>query len=657
MDRYGDPLPPGALTRLGTVHYRFSTAGQAFLPDGKTIVSAEQGNAIVFWDARTGRRLRDIDTGRFSIGMSMGRSVAYARDTRRMAVSGSVHDDGKPGWRAAVRVWDTGSGKVVRTFERSPREGVNAVALTRDGKLLLSLGRDGKLRVEEVETGVELLRQQFPGDVGAALSLSADGSTIAVASGPNTHKLLLWKWQAAEEPREIKAGWHRGRDLAFSPDGKWLAECSDADPTVRVYAVDSGRLLHKLELPDYEPYRHYYVAFSPDGKRLAAYGGTNDQAAVNLWDPGTGKFLKRLDMGGGALAFSPDGTLLAAGSHVWDFKAGKELSANDEAHCGAVEHVLTTGKDVVVTASADKTIRIWDAASGRQQRRLVLGGWVRDLALSPDGTRLVSNSLGDDAVCLWDVGTGRKIYRLAGHGQLGGRRAVAFMPDGRSFLSWGDDMYLRKWDVQTGKAVFEHAIRPTGIKILGEEAEPHQREILFGVREGRLTPDGKHLVVHAGGSFFVFDCATGKELHKFPSEATFLIGSDISPDGKLLLASAWGKPVLIKLADGRMVSAAVRNHRVTWWDLTTGRQRHQIMLPEEGAGPVAFSPDGRRFAVASSRPGSHIRIMEVASGREAYHIEGFRSVVRSLAFLPDGQRLVSGMEDSTALVWDLTRKR
>jgi WD40 repeat protein len=64
------------------------------------------------------------------------------------------------------------------------------------------------------------------------------------------------------------------------------------------------------------------------------------------------------------------------------------------------------------------------------------------------------------------------------------------------------------------------------------------------------------------------------------------------------------------------------------------------------------------LAVASaSQPGARVRIVELISGREAYRIEGFRGVVRSLAFLPDGRRLVTGMDDSTALIWDLTRKR
>jgi WD40 repeat protein len=648
VDRYGDPLPRGAVTRLGTVRYRHGGSGTAFLTDGKTVVSV--GNSIAFWDARTGRLLRTIDTG----NLSLGEASAFSQGAKRLAVSGSLSADDKPGWRNVVRVFDTSTGKELRTFERDPRDGAHALALSPDGKFLFCLGREGKLRIEEVATGVELLRQKFPGDVGASLALSPDGSTVALASGPNTRKLFLWKWQEAQEPRELKTPRYRGHTLAFSPDGKVLADCSDSGATLRIWDVKSGQLLHKLQSPDRDIYWYNHAVFAPDGKSLAVSGSSNRRGMLHLWEPVKGKFLKRLDVGGGALAFSADGTLLAAGSRVWDFAASKELSANDEAHRDAVERVVTGPGGVVVTAASDNTIRIWDAATGKQQRRLAHDGWIRDIALSPDGSRLVSNSL-DDTVCLWDVATGRKVYRLAGHGQLGGRRAVVFSPDGKSFLAWGDDMYLRQWDVRTGKAVFEHALRPTGIEVPGEDGEADKRERLsFTLGDGRFSPDGKHFILQAGSSFFVFDTATGKELRKFPCETGHVIAMTVSPGGQLL-TSAWGKPIETRLPGGGTQYSSPKHHPATWWDLATGKRSNQILLPEQGAGPVAFAPSGRLFAVASSRPGSRIRLVEVASGREVRKIEGFRGVVRSLAFLPDGKRLVAGMEDSSALIWDLTR--
>jgi RNA polymerase sigma factor (sigma-70 family) len=655
-DAQGDSLPPGAVARLGTVRYRFAPVGAAFLPDGKTVVSVDQGSAIKLWDARTGRLVREIDTGNLLIGTARGLSLSA--DGKRVAVNGWTRDGAKPGSRLAARVFDLATGKDLLTVELLPLEGINALTLTPDGKLLFTLDRKGRLRVTEVDTGAELLRQQFPGDVMAALAMSPDGSTVAVGSGPNTHKILVWRWQAAEEPREIKtADRYRARDLAFSPDGKLIADCSDLESDVRVWDVHSGRLLHKLELPDHEPYLHLHVTFSPDGKLLAAYGLSNRRSAVHLWDPATGRFAQRLDLGGGVLAFSPDGNLLLAGSRVWDLAAGKELSANDAAHSAPIHEVAVVVQEVVVTVGGDSTARLWDAATGKHLRRLAHDDWVGGVALSHDGRQLVSGS--SDEINLWDVATAKRIYRLPGHGRLGSvARPVVFTPDDKSFLSWGPDMRLRKWDVRTGKAMAEHVIRLPGVRVPSEDDEPFDRQremLMFTLGGGHFTPDGKCLVLDVRDKWLIFDTATGKELRSFPKEDGTQIGTAISGDSKLILATAYGKSVPVKLPDGSTGGTAPKDHSVAWWDLATGERRKEISLPEEGPGPVAFSPDGTQFAVASSRPGSLIRVMDTATGRELRKIEGVRGVVRSLAFMPDGKRLISGMEDSSALVWDLER--
>jgi WD40 repeat protein len=651
VDLYGDPLPPGALVRLGTVRYRHGSVGSTFLPDGKTVVGATQSNAIHLWDARSGRLVRTIDTG----ALNISQHCVLSRDGKRIAVSGSLRVGGDEGWRAAVRVYDTASGKELRTFECDPREGIHAIALTPDGSLLLSLGRSGALRIEEVATGVELLRQQFPGDVMAQLAISADGTMVALGSGPNSRKLYLWKWQSGDEPRELRGPERPGRGLAFSPDGKLLAESSDSgEPAVRLWDVARAKVIHRLEQPDDRFHGHYYLTFSPDGRTVAGGALRNDGGAVHLWDVDSGKFLRRLDIGAGHLSYSPDGQLLVSGRRVWDFQADKDLAANEQAHTGSVARIVAADKDLVITCD-DYTTRIWDAATGKQRFNLPFDRWLRDIALSPDGTRLVTSSL-DDTVCLWDLAAGRTIFRLPGHGKMGGRRAVAFTPDGKYFLSWGDDFFLRKWDVRNGKAVFEHAIRPTGIKVPSDKDEAYEREMFFHFGHGVLSSDGKLFILEAGGQFFVFDAATGKELRTIPVDGSHVISLAVSPGSKLLLASAWGKQIETKLPDGRTRYSTADQHLVSLWDLATGKTLKQLILPEQEAGPIAFSTDGKLFAEAASKTGGRIRLWSVAAEGEVGSIDVGSGMVRSLAFMPDGKRLISGMHDSTAIIWELKNK-
>ena len=121
-----------------------------------------------------------------------------------------------------------------------------------------------------------------------------------------------------------------------------------------------------------------------------------------------------------------------------------------------------------------------------------------------------------------------------------------------------------------------------------------------------------------------------------------------------LLASASGKQLQTRLPGGGILYYSPKEHPLTWWNLTTGKLNNRVLLPEQGAGPVASAPDGRLCAVASSRPGACIRLVELASGREVRKIGGFRGLVYSLAFLPDGKGLVAGLHDGSALIWDLT---
>jgi WD40 repeat protein len=269
---------------------------------------------------------------------------------------------------------------------------------------------------------------------------------------------------------------------------------------------------------------------------------------------------------------------------------------------------------------------------------------------------LVSSSL-DDTVCLWDVASGRKLQQLPGHGRSGGARAVVFAPDGEHFLSWGDDLYLRKWDVSTGKAVLEYQLRPTGVDVPGKDDAFKARFFMMNLGEGTFSPDGKTFVVYVGGSFHVFDVASGKDLRQIPNEGGRVLSLTISPDSQRLLASAWGKPVLTKLTDGRMRSSAGKDHPVCLWGLSSGKLLKKIVLPEGGAGPVAFSADGQYFAMAINEAQPCIRLCRVDDGREVRTIRGYGHRARALAFSPDGLRLIVGLEDTTALVWDLTDKR
>jgi WD40 repeat protein len=335
------------------------------------------------------------------------------------------------------------------------------------------------------------------------------------------------------------------------------------------------------------------------------------------------------------------------GVAVWDLLARKQLGPVYEGHTSEPTRIRVSVKGWIVTATdSDHSVRIWDAASTRQRRKFAVNAWVRDIALAPDASLLAASSF-DDLVHVWNPDSGREIYRLAGHGEYGGHRTLRFLPDGKGLLSWGDDFYLRLWDMKNGKARFEHAIRPTGVQIPDDtDTASGKEEVLRMERrlgDALVTPDGQSFILDVAGRFHTFDTASGKERTSFPSANSLFDGTTLSPDGRTLLLSTYG-------------SYQTKTHPVSLIDAGSGKVRQRHNLPGSLAGPVAFAPDGRVFATAVEEPDQQVFLYEVASGKVRHTIRGYRGRVRSLAFLPDGRRLVSGHLDSTLLIWDLTSK-
>jgi RNA polymerase sigma factor (sigma-70 family) len=652
VDLFGDPLPPGAVARLGTVRFRTGgtiLGGIGVLPDNNTLVSASDGGGVRFWDAKTGKLLREIGTDPLLV-----RSFALAPNGKYFAVAGNLPREPKTPTSRSVGIWNTATGRQIQTLTRADQDGeAPALAFTEDGELLASMGESGLLRIEKVVAGEELFRHQFEPRSQVGLAFSIDGSTVAVShdSSPR-RKLSLWKWQSGGDPLELQVTDKAGSCLAFSPDGNLLAEAGYSMQVVRVWDVASGRLLHTLQPPVPDSHRTHAVAFAPDGKTLLASTKSVTDSAVHIWDTATWKHLKTLEPGADSLAISRDSRLLTClrgrALAVWDLTSGKQLAANDEAHLSAVTQLAVAGN---VIASGDRqTIRFWDGSTGKHLAKLDNGGDpVGAIALAPDGKKLVSASNWKNAVYLWDAATGALIFELPGHGKLGVPGSLGFAADGKHFFSWGTDRSLRQWDVVTGKCVLEKTVPP-------DATDPKQNVAPMIIGPCAFSRSGDLLVLSPGNKTMAFDVATGKRLFEINSQGGSVVSQALSPDGRLLLDSSRGKTSVAQLPDGRMQLSAEKTNLICLWELSTRQLRKQIILPDGGAGPVTFSPDSKLFAAAVGAPQRQIRVWDTANGKEIARIKGFQGNVVSLAFAAGSTRLISGMDDTTALVWDLALK-
>ncbi len=615
-------------SELSRLRARHSVHALAFASKSPLLAAAGSEGVVTLWDAVTRERVGELAGHTGTVN-----SLAFSPDDRTLI---SASEDG------AIRSWDTVAQRPLAVF-RVRNHPFRSVAFAPHGRFFASGGSDGVLGLWPTTVAEEAGTLQFAVDPAGPIAFSPDGKWLAAAGLDHTVRLLD---STTRRLRRTLHGWHgECQDLAFSPESKFLAAaCSDH--RVHVWETSSGQPM--LQLLGHQD-SVMCLAYSRDGKWLAT-GGADHRVA--LWDMPSGRLRTVREAHKGpitALAFHPEDDVLATASNdkkiqLWsipDFQLQRQFPQDDEvlgmAFIDEGKALLVNGESMGVSRR-DLTGKGPSAPASFTERS-------RFMANSPSARLLIVSDLG--AIQAFNIHTRKKQFHL---NQDTGIHQVALSPDGSRLVLNHQGGSLQWWDLT------RHHIFTT------------PNELPYAVHSLAFSPDSEFLVTGSRGGGgrtirtfpfpgIVYDRWTSNtvsDLVRFwtlPNGQSRQLISDIP--------TLVGQPFVAVSPDGRSLATGADDGTVTLWDLTTGQRRRHLFVSRHSSHysplleqavnlgvpinpkfdrdqmrAMTFSSDGRYLAAASED--GEVKLWQVPAGKEFAALSGEREDVSCLSFSPDG---------------------
>lgn len=648
-DRFGDPLPEGAIARLGSLRFRErgSVGVTGFSLDGKILATFAGGDSLTCWDTASGREVRRMPIGH----CSQPRCLRFSTDGKTVILAD---------WDSTFRIVDAATG--AERLKLEPRKmdrlynDVRALAVSRDGKTAAAIYYKDHLVVWDLVGGKRLHQFAFPNDLhrfsSQPIDLTPDGKHLVVPHEDGS--LYLLDVKSGKEVLAFEMPSDRPRNspprVTISPDGRCLVYGGESNShsyapfhSVTLCDMRTGKRLREFSSKE----NIYAWVFTPDGRSLAV----SDVKTIHIFDVSSGnetKTLRRLK--GGGLVFSPDGRKLAG--------------------------------------SFGTCVFLWDVVTGKLLHSPIGHDWfIREIHFSPDGKRLVSNTSGD--MIVWDAATSKAIatYRS---GRL--QQWFSLTADGESvqYLDWiQKPSPPRRKDEREEKALEEEEKeRPSGTETRtiyrwDLATDRKEQETVFSIPAACdwfvVSPDGRRMAVVINSSIQLRDVKGSKSATPAAKLNRGKLGLfTFSPDGRRLLFPTTDESLCVVdattakvhgelksespqhpishmacAADGR--SVALCDGRLCIREVASGKDRLRIPLPKQShwtQHSLALSPDSRflAFTTYGGNEGN-VHVFSAATGKRLARWWGELGTSQAVAFSPDNRLLATGGFDGTLLLW------
>jgi eukaryotic-like serine/threonine-protein kinase len=552
----------------------------AFSPNGMRLATGDRSGQVKIWNAQTGAELR---TWQLPGPISYVDAIAFSPGDRALACANSQEDNSS--FSSTTTIWDPLTGQQILKLPKQD-DYVKSIAFSSNGRLLAAACLDDTVRISDANTGETLRTLHGDADFWC-VTFNPDGKLLAAGSGGREWESSgeISIWEVATGDKRLSLPGHGAKYLAFSPDGQRLAT-GGTDLTVRVWDATSGQ--EALTLRGHTDYVRT-VAFTPDGNRLFS---ASDDRTIRIWD----------------------GTPWQRGE-----KRGEELVTLRGHNDGLNAVAFHPREPRLVTGASDGTVKTWHTHTGREVSSLPTQfDAVQTVSFSCDGRRMAHAGTPGGFATVVNAATGEQLHRLGAH--VESVATVEFSPDGKRLASGGgEDGMVMISDVTSGVAV--HTLKA------------HR----WYVTDVAFSPDAQgRLLASAGdGIVRIWDTTTGRELDESPLRHEGVVdGLAFSPDGQCLASGGWDGMARI-------------------WDTKTWKQLQT--LPTNGSVRcLAYSPDGERLAWGTTNA-----VVQVwhRSTRETQTLRGHLKAVRDVAFSPDGNFIATASQDGTAKIWSVPQSQ